>query len=233
MSGPNIMDMPYEIHKQIFEHLSSREVDTLLNTNSQYVQIWEEINNSVSDKTIFDSAVDVIDDNINRFKNIREINIRTMVNAGTETFKTYIDLAMRQRKLRCFKMLYIVNFCPIIDISPEVWFDNLIELNISFIRNRSNIEYDFVHVFLQRATNLEVFIYECGHLSDTSLVALVNNKNIREIIWTNVLILNPRLFRSFLWNASCLQKLHIMDTEVLHVDQTLSIIETIFIRLLF
>lgn len=227
----NILDLPYEIHKQIFDHLSLKEVEALLKTNNKYIQIWEEINNSIADKTIFDSGKDSIDDNINNYKNIREINIRTMVGASADTLKTYLDFATRQKKLRRFQMQYIMNFCPIFEIGIDVWFENLTELNISFIRNRSNAEYDFVHIFLERAPNLQKFIYECGHLADASLIALIANKNIREIVWTNVLILNPRLFRNFLWNAHSLRKFHIIDTEVLHVDQTLSMIESIFIRL--
>lgn len=229
-SNTNILALPYEIQKQIFENLSSKEVDVLLNTNTRYHTIWEEINNSIADKTIFDSAVDTIDDKINKYKNIREIIIRTMHSASAEEYRTYIEFALKQKKLRTLQMKNIVNFFPHIELPLDINLNNLTELNISFISNRSNVDRDNVYLFLQNAPNIEKFTYEGGQLSDARLVALASNNNIRTITWTNVGINNPRLFRRFFWNAN-LTKINIINTVFNNIDEVLSMIETIFIRI--
>lgn len=226
------MELPYEIHSRILEYLSSKEIEALIKTNTFYEKMWSVLNNSISDKTIYDSKIDEYNiEKIKKYRNIREIIIRTMISCNKNRYREYVDFVSNQKHLRRLQMTFVTEFSSIINIPTGVKWECLTHLNLSFLTERHDTDRDIAYLFLQRAKGLEVFIYENGHLSEPSLTALIQMKSIYTIQWTNVLIYNPFLFKQFLSMATSLRKLHIYYFGFSHVNLTMAIIEAIIVKL--
>lgn len=227
----HILDLPYEIHKQILEYLSSEEINALLKTNTFYVEMWSTVNNSISDKTIYDSKIDTYDqEKMKKYRNIREIIIRSMICCPKAEYKEYVEFALNQKYLRKLKMEFITEFQLVINVPAGFQWDHLTHLSLSFLAERINMDRDIAHLFLQRALQLETFVYGNGHLSDISLTALAQLKSLHTIHWTNVLIYNPCLFKQFLFSATSLRKMSIYYFQFSHINLTLAAIEALLVR---
>lgn len=228
-SNKKLLDLPVEIHRKIFENLSNDDIQTLTKTHPFFHELWLVFNTSIADKTIFDTRLDALqDEEIKKYKNIREIIIRSMVQSTIPDFIEYIRFACKQKYLRNFTMHFIADFPPSITIPFDIKWKYLTHLNLTFLTEKINADQDLAHFFLERAENLQEFYYDNGHLTNRSLNALANMHHLRAIKWTNVLIYDPYAFKQFIVYAPSIEILHFYYYRFTQVNLTLSILEAIY-----
>lgn len=228
----SIIDLPYELQGKIIEHLSAEDVESLAKTNDFYAGLCNTFNGSITEKTIYDSKNDSYNpEKVKKYKNLREILLRSLICISKHEYEEYIQMVSRQKYLRKLQINFISDFYAIVSIPDNAKWTYLTNLNLSFLAERIDTDRDLAHLFLERAKNLNVFIYENGHLSERSVIALTKLKSLHTIQWTNVLIYNPFQFKQYFSQCTSLRKVNIYYLGFMHVNLTLSILEIMLIKI--
>lgn len=219
-----IMDLPYEIHANIYKKLPLTSIQSLALTNKHMLHTYENINLNYMDKISFNTLYDHFE-NFKTHKKLREIimDLFQMV----LTYEECIKFCFNQREMETIKIKSIIKDDFKYANIPYAYLPNLTHVEISVLTQCEN-DTDYLFPIIECTTALKSIKYENGTLTRDSMMQISKNEKLKCFKLQNISIHNIPAFRMLLSKMKNIEELRYYNFHFIRLMATIKILESIF-----